>query len=141
MNTQQYIVEDLIKKYGYKPLPSDLRKKVRHYFNRKIPSFLNINGGGRLISKKSGILLCDNYDKIVVGDYGAFIEISTLCTKAIIPDSQKYRLEERYRYCKYLWLNPSEIDDTKIYFQKGLVPYADYLIDKYYVSVYDVINE
>ena len=127
----------LAEKYGYKPLPPDLSAKYRQYFKENIPEFLNIDGGK--ILSADGILLCYNYDRIVIGDYGAFVEFTLPAMHLDCMPGQEYRIyDSRYKdKVKYDWLT-TEKHKAKIYHQKRTVKYADYKVGKYYISVHEV---
>lgn len=85
------------------------------------------------------------YDRIVIGDYGAFIEFDNnkaIVESFIIAPGQEYRIEdERYsKNVKYIWLTVYDGSGIKVYFQKKGVSYADYKPGKYYVSVHEVLR-
>ena len=141
MNTLK-IEAALSKKYKYKNLPGDLSGKYRDFFCENIPEFLSKSGSKDTLYTLSGSPICDGYDRIVVGDYGAFIEFSrsVFSDSFIVQPGQEYRIDdERYsKNVKYIWLTINDGSDIKIYFQKKGVTYADYKPGKYYVSVHEV---
>ena len=140
MNTLN-IEKKLAAKYGYAPLSSELSKKYREYFQSNIPEFLSTDGGGALFTC-FGSKVCEQYDRIVIGDYGAFVEFSHRPedTVFIIAPGQEYRADEQKytRNIKYYWLTIDDGSGIKIYLQKRGVDYADYKPGKYYVSVHEV---
>ena len=141
MNTLR--IESLLaKKYKYKPLPDGLSPKYRQFFRENIPDWLNINGENRSIFTTKGTKICNSYERIVIGDYGAFLEFSDepKNTKFIIQPGQEYRVNDpQYnRNVKYIWLTVDDNSGIKIYKQKGTVSYADYIPGKFYVSVHEV---
>ena len=135
----------LAKKYGYHPLPSDLSQKYRQLFTDNIPRFLNIEGSETSLFTTKGSLVCIRYDRIVVGDYGAFIEFSEddITEEFIIQPGQEYRVnDEKYKNkVKYIWLTINDGSNIKIYKQKRKVTYADYKSKKYYVSVHEALKD
>ena len=141
MNTLQ-IEAKLSEKYKYKPLPSDLSERYRQYFKENIPPGLNISGGGALRTLR-GSELCTKYDRIVIGDYGAFVEFCKeyCASEFVIAPGQEYRVsDERYsKNVKYIWLTVDDGSNIKIYHQKKGVSYADYKPGKYYVSVHETV--
>lgn len=144
MNTLK--VESLLaEKYQYHPLPNDLSKKYREYFRNNIPDFLKINGDIITLFTKTNTPICNKYDRIVVGDYGAFIEFSdsTYSNNFVIKEGQEYRINDpKYKNnVKYIWLTINDNSNVKIYFQKKSVLYADYKPKKFYVSVHEVKTE
>ena len=124
--------------YNYQPLPLPLSISCKEEYIKNIPPHLNINGGEKLYTT-NGTLICNNYQRIVVGDYGAYIEFDSPATQLYIEKGQEYRLEERYNHIKYVWLTIPDGSNVKIYHQRHTVAYADYKVGKYYVSVYEVI--
>ncbi len=141
MNTLECEAE-LAEKYKYKKLPDDLSEKYRQYFRDNIPNGLFLNGGGMLRTFR-GSVICESYRRIVVGDYGAFIEFDSPHDDAsfVIAPGQEYRVnDERYsRNVKYIWLTIKDGSRVKIYHQKKSVVYAEYQPGKYYVRVHEVI--
>lgn len=135
----------LAEKYGYKPLDKELSKDFRRLYTENIPSFLNVSGSIDTLYTMNGSKVCNGYDRIVIGDYGAFIEFSQehMASKFVIKQGQEYRInDEKYKNnVKYVWLTINDRSDIKIYYQKKKVSYADYKPNKYYVSVHEVINE
>lgn len=140
MNTLR-IEAKLAEKYKYKPLPVELSEKYRQYFTDNIPDCLDLNGGGRLLTV-NGTEICKRYQRIVVGDYGAFVEFDAPGdVMFIIAPGQEYRVnDERYsKNVKYIWLTINDGSNVKIYRQKKGVTYADYKPGMFYVSVHEVV--
>jgi len=65
---------ELSKRYKYKPLPRDLSEKYQQLYLENIPEFLNVNGGDIILKTPKGKIICNGYERIVIGDYGAFVE-------------------------------------------------------------------
>lgn len=132
----------LAKKYGYQKLPGDLSEKYRVFFAENIPEFLSIEGAHDTLYTLCGAQICSGYDRIVIGDYGAFVEFSQsdFSDSFIIQPGQEYRVNDtRYsKNVKYIWLTIDDGSHIKIYHQKKCVTYADYKPGKYYVSVHEV---
>ena len=140
MNTLK-IEAKLAEKYRYKNLPGDLSEKYRRFFIENIPAELNLDGGGKLLTI-NGSEICKKYERIVVGDYGAFVEFSIAGdSEFIIAPGQEYRInDKRYsKNVKYIWLTIDDGSNVKIYHQKKGVTYADYRPGMYYVSVHEAI--
>ena len=139
MDTRK-VEKELADKYGYRPLSPELSKKYRKFYIDNIPEGLSLTGGGVLTF--NGTVLCDSYDRIVVGDYGAFIEFSKPGAEFVCTPGQEFRMyDDRYKNkVKYDWLTIKGMN-IKIYHQKRTVKYADYKVGKYYVSVHDVKGE
>lgn len=137
-------VEDrLAKKYNYKPLSQELSDKYRQYFADNIPTFLKVSGDNSTLKTLNGTPICNGYSRIVIGDYGAFIEFdeSTKAPNIVVKHGQEYRIfDERYsNHVKYHWLTINDRSEVKIYKQVRRVAYADYIPGKYYVSVHEVM--
>lgn len=136
--------DDLAIKYKYKPLPSDLSENVRNEYLKSIPLNLNINGDSEFeLKSKKGTLIAKGYERIVIGDYGAFIEFSVkqgIKENIIIQKGQEYRInDEKYRKnVKYYWLTANDLSGIKIYLQQKTVSYADYIPNMYYVSPFEI---
>ncbi len=144
MNTLK-IEAALAEKYKYKPLSKELSEKYRNFFRENIPLFLNELGSVNPLYTLNGTKICNGYDRIVVGDYGAFIEFSQehITSEFVIQKGQEYRVyDEKYKNnVKYIWLTINDKSNIKIYFQRRKVSYADYKPNKYYVSVHEVFDK
>lgn len=130
--------DELSKRYNYKKLNTQQSAIVRAIYEDTMPYFLDDK---QSLYTVNGSLICNTFDRIVKGDYGAFIEFSNEQANKnlfIIAPGQEYRLEPRYNNVKYIWLTIDDGSQIKIYYQKNTVSYADYLPKKYYVSVYEV---
>ena len=132
----------LAKKYKYKPLSKELSEKYRSYFRDNIPEWLKETGQNQPLYTNRGSIITNRYERIVVGDYGAFVEFSEPIFEGqfIIAPGQEYRVfDDRYsKNIKYEWLTIDDGSNVKIYFQKRTVNYADYKPNMYYVSVHEV---
>ena len=95
MNTLK-IETKLAQEYKYKPLPVQLSEKYREFFTQNIPSFLRVDGDSIALYTTKGSLLCNGYNRIVVGDYGAFIEFDEPAHDAnvIVQAGQEYRIDD-----------------------------------------------
>jgi len=143
MNTLK-VEAKLAEKYKYKPLEKDLSEKYRNYYIENIPDFLNINGDKASLRTSYGTIVCDGYERIVVGDYGAFVEFNGKQANSKlfkIKQGQEYRIHDpKYsKNVKYEWFTINDKNDIKIYKQKKAVLYADYKPKMYYVNVHEVI--
>ena len=132
--------DNLAERYKYHKLTPQLSKEMRQLYELNVPSFLSTI---QPLYTSADTLICSFFNRIVIGDYGAFVEFSpgqanrdVFC----IAPGQEYRLEERYKNCKYIWLTISDSSNVKIYYQKHTVTYADYIPGMYYVSVHEVFK-
>jgi hypothetical protein len=137
-------IERLVKEYRYKPLPPDKSKLARDWYLRLLPSDFWLQGNPSPLFTLKGTQVANGYNRVVIGDYGAYIEFeNALVDNMVIPKEQEYRQTKRFiNNVKYLWYTAKDTSNCKIYFQLRTVPYADYVIGRYYVSPYEVmINE
>ena len=133
--------EQLAHDHNYKALDSARSDYYRDIWAQNLPDGLKIDGSDISIYTSNGDLICTGYDRIVIGDYGAFIEFSAeQANRNIykIKEGQEYRVNNpRYMYnVKYNWLTIADTD-IKIYEQKKTVTYADYKAGKYYISPHE----
>ncbi len=143
MNTLD-IEAKLAQKYGYKPLSKNLSEKYRQFYIDNLPKGFLLEGSSDALYTKNGTLICNGYKRIVVGDYGAFIEFDKEQANAeqyIIAPGQEYRVnDQKYaKNVKYIWMTIADDSNIKIYKQKKKVTYADYKSGFYYVSPHECI--
>lgn len=136
-------INSLVTKYNYKPLNLEISKIVRKIYQKYIlPSLCYHN---QIIYTINNIPICKGFKRIVIGDYGAYIEFSkeqAYLENFIIEPGQEYRLKDCYKNNeKYIWYRINSTTLTKIYYQLHSVTYADYKIGYYYVSAFDVIPQ
>ena len=133
---------ELSKKYNYKKLSQKLSNVARSIYAETLPAFLLSMDNNNPLYTINGSLICNGYDRIVIGDYGAYIEFpSEQANKNLftVAAGQEYRIDNlRYANVKYAWLTINDDSQIKIYYQKNTVSYADYKPQKYYVNVYEV---
>ena len=138
--------EDLSKRYNYRPLPVDLSLAVRHKYTKGLPQGFIITGEPSTpLYSPLGTTIATGYTRIVVGDYGAFIEFSkkqAIKDNLKIQSGQEFRTYPKYKdKVKYIWLTARDDSAIKVYYQKRTVTYADYRAEMLYVSPYEVIKE
>lgn len=143
MDTREFEAQ-LAKDYKYKKIPVDYAKECRKFFKENIPDFLHMEGSSnQCLYTKNGSLLSIGYKRIVIGDYGAFIEIDpnqASVSTFEVKNGQEYRINDP-KYCynvKYHWYTIDDDSDIKIYYQIKGVSYADYVPGLFYVSVHEV---
>ena len=141
----KFLSNELSNKYKYKKLSSKLSNIARNIYANTIPAFLLSFDKTKSLYTLNGSLICNGYDRIVIGDYGAYIEFSSeQANKDLfaVAAGQEYRIDNlRYANVKYAWLTINDESQIKIYYQKNTVSYADYKPQHYYVSVYEVYPE
>ena len=85
-------------------------------------------------------LILNGFTRVVCGAHGHYIEFEdkNLLVHLEITKDQEWRNTDQYSYVKYLWLNPIDFPELKIYKQKHTVKYADYKPGYYYVDFWKV---
>lgn len=137
------IEQDLAVRFKYKPLSKETSDKYRKLFLENIPEGLLIDGNISPIRTKLGTVIARSYSRIVIGDYGAFVEIpeaDMIQDVLMVEPGQEYRMND-IRYSsriKYWWFTCVDGSGIKIYFQVRTVLYADYKVNCFYVSVHDI---
>jgi len=149
MNEIEQKIQKLVQEYHYKKLPSHLSKSVREYYQHQLPQWLQ-----DIIQQKrenetalyslDGTQICTGFTRVVIGDYGAFIEFSEsqACKQNMkCEKGQEYRKDNpKYRNrVKYFWYTTKDESHCKLYIQQKGVTYADYTAHMGYVSPYDCI--
>jgi len=89
---------------------------------------------------KSGLQIAHDFERIVHGDRGDYIEISLdqiIELSFIVPENKVWRLDNEKAY--YWEFRSKDICNIMIYFQMRLVDYADYKIGFWYVDPEDVV--
>ena len=101
--------DKLAQTYGYKPLPDKIRWRVRRMFVKHLPApfFDCLFSGfeGYPLFSKSGNCISRGFSRVVIGDYGAFVEIAP---SLIFPKFLEilHGTEKRlgFQNAKYLWM-------------------------------------
>lgn len=120
----------------YIPLTVSLRNAFHTWYN------IMLNGFDKEVHRRAtidGVLICSDYTRIVVGDYGAYLECTPeqLLVALTVPEKQQWRLDKNFLSSKninikYEWY---EYQGVKVYLQCNTVKYADYQPGFYYISV------
>jgi len=87
----------------------------------------------------NNLFVAKGYERIVIGERGPYIEFNESQINQdniLIPEDQKWRLNNNSIY--YVEFRTDDISNVKIYYQIKTVDYADYLIDKFYISPFDI---
>lgn len=137
--------EELAARNNYAPIePNLFDGDVRQRYLEALPSWCALDGDPEAsLYTLDDTLVSKGYTRIVIGDYGAYVEISP---EQICEDALRYKPGQEYREklpqfaknVKYAWLTAKDNSDCKIYRQKRTVAYADYVPGMYYISVYEV---
>jgi hypothetical protein len=122
----------------YQPLPKNESEIIRQDYKNK----LNMPIEGDNVTKfytNSGLHIATGYIRVVIGDYGAYIEFS--------PEQINHNvIKNKFdgipnRPVKYIWKESIDCCKVKVYDQKGIVPYADYKIGMYYISPEELVTD
>ena len=89
---------------------------------------------------KSGLQIAHDYERIVHGGRGDYIEISKeqiIGMNIYVPIDQKWRFNFKNVY--YIEFRSDDISNVKIYHQMRTVKYADYKVEFFYVDPTSVV--
>ncbi|MGD1524098.1 hypothetical protein [Vibrio harveyi] len=137
-------IDQLVEKYNYRPLPKNISENARQTYLSSLPLWCKLDGDDVSLVTKKGKLIASGYSRIVVGDYGPFLEIApeNMLTEAlIVHNGEEYRLDPVYRdkyHIKYGWYTIKGHKGIKVYHQFDTVEYADYRKGMYYISPFDL---
>lgn len=134
---------DLAEEWGYKPIPPFFAMDIVQKYYATLPWWCILNGDCIPLYSENGTQISNGYTRIVIGHYGAFIEISPsqiIKDNLKIKEGQEYRInDEQYsKHVKYHWLTTKDGSDCKIYLQQKTVDYADYVPGMYYISPFEI---
>ena len=137
--------EKLAHEFGYKPIePNLFLGDVRETYRANLPAWCKESGDPVTdLYTLGGTLIAHGYSRIVIGDYGAFVEITPaqiVSERICCMPGQEYRMrDERFaNHVKYHWLTVLDNSYPKIYYQQKTVDYADYRPNHYYISPYEL---
>ena len=140
--------EELAKAYNYKPIQFNIfLGDVREKFRKALPTWCKLDGDPLCaLFSETGTQIATGYSRIVIGDYGAYVEISPeqiLQDKLRLAPGEEYRVyNERYSaHVKYHWYTTIVSQQIKLYYQQKTVANADYISGMWYVSVYEILPE
>lgn len=137
--------EQLAEQYKYKLIPPLFAMMQHREYEENLPEiYKNDKWLNKPIYSLDGILLANKSQRVVIGDYGAFVEVldeDIVKENLIIKQGQEYRInDDRYaKHVKYFWYCPKTGYPTKIYYQQKTVEYADYRVGCWYFSPYEII--
>jgi hypothetical protein len=113
-----------------------LVKSAQNYAERlKIP----LMGGIHQFYSSSRTLIANGYLRVVIGGRGPYVEFSgdnIVFSSLYVPLEAEYRLNSKSVY--YIELRSEDEANVKVYYQLKPVLYADYRVDYYYISPFDL---
>lgn len=135
--------EELATEFKYKRLPTAKSQEMRQLYRDELPPGIDFNGCRTPLYTKDGTLVARGYQRVVIGDYGAFLEIEPqdfIIKEVTVKPGEEYRLKDsKYAHnVKYLWYTAKDKSNIKIYYQLREVLYADYRVGMFYISPYEV---
>ena len=139
----QAYISALVAEHKYRSLPMELSEECRAFYLSSLPEWCAVDGVEADLFSKQGVLISTGYNRVVIGDYGPFIEFE----KAhVVRSNIRCQPGQKYRYrdpkfkdkVKYFWYTAKEESGVKIYFQQRTVSYADYKVGSFYVSPFEV---
>lgn len=144
MNVHDHI-ERMVKKYNYAKIPTHVAERMHELYLETLPPQLSLTGDKEFIIRSiENTPIAIGYERIVIGDYGAFIEINkedcfkvNICCK--LGQEFRYRDQKYKNKVKYYWYTTKDTSDVKIYFQQRTVTYADYKPDMIYISPFEIL--
>jgi hypothetical protein len=123
----------------YTPLPKQESELICEYYKSQLT--LPIEGQEINIYSPKDTLISVGYSQIIVGDYGAYLEISSdqiIRENIKVKVGQEFRFNSKYKV-KYYWYEPIDGSGVKIYLQKRKVNYADYRRGYYYIDPNEMV--
>lgn len=142
--------------WKFRPLP----RKVRvDYLNLFISALNGFEGAEKRVCSIGGKIVATDYLRVVLGDYGAYVEFDeemlTIRESMLLKEKQEWRNDPEYlekrgltkkvKYVWYVWRTERGgfQREVKVYRQLNPVKYADYLPGKFYISVheFDMLEE
>lgn len=138
--------EQLAREFKYQPVGINIfYGDVRETYRAALPEWCTLSGDPSvLLYTLDETLIARGYTRIVIGDYGAFVEISP---DQIVENNLKCKEGQEYRITdprfaanvKYRWLTSKDRANCKVYEQVKTVEYADYRPGMYYISPYELL--
>lgn len=108
---------------------------VTNYAERlRIPVECPIDGVNTLYTKE-GTCVANNYIRVVIGKRGPYVEFDHIFdASCYMPVGAEWRADDNRAY----YIEYRAYSNTKIYYQKKPVDYADYQVGMYYISPFDL---
>lgn len=132
--------EEMAKRFRYRPLSGAQRNEAREFYKANLPEGFCLDGGDVAVYSPSGLKIAEGYSRIVIGDYGALVEI---LPEQVVHENVRVKPGQEYRDTNpkysgsvtFSWLTAKDDSDIKIQFQKKTVGHTDMVPGRYYVSV------
>ena len=140
-------IKDMVAKYHHRPIPTTpATGNVKTYYRDKLPAWAKKKISRKYpLYTKNGEKVCERYERIVIGDYGAYVEISAshLSDNHFIYIDQNNPIDETIssRHSSHMTLALNDESSYTIYFQVKPVPYGNFIPGRFYIDPYDVISD
>lgn len=125
----------------YNPLDEKSSKLICEDYEKRL--LLSLEGGYFIFYTKSGTLIAEEYERVVIGDYGAYVEFTPKQINKKVLKDKFYRCKAK-PWQKYWWMETNDEPKIKVYEQIKPVRYADYKPGMFYISpieLYDILGE
>ena len=76
MTDEQQYIDSIVKYYKYKKLKPEISKSVQRHYKEVLKDYLKIDGDNIPLYDKHGTQVCKKYSRVVIGDYGSYVEFS-----------------------------------------------------------------
>lgn len=144
----RFAIDKAAVRWKFRPLPR--KPRVEHL----VQYIYALNGFERPKKRPltiKGAVVASDYTRVVLGDYGAYVEIPvehlSIAKEIKLKEKQEWRADKEYlakreltkrvKYIWYTWKLGEGYPEIKVYMQLNTVKYADYLPGFYYISVLD----
>ena len=127
------VVDNIAQNRYYKLSEADSTAVRADYYSRLNMS--NVEATSQFYNK-AGTLVAVGFARVVIGDYGAYLEFAKDNIKTTNIENKWPGVPSRP--VKYIWMVTKDKEQTKVYYQQQMVAYADYKPDMYYVSPADL---
>jgi hypothetical protein len=121
---------------------AETHKEKTDYFKRLK---ISLTGDSETeFTTNSGTKIAKGYERIVIGGRGPYIEFSKnqmLMESINIPEAEEKRLNDTNKIYYYWEYRSNDDSNVKVYYQKKTVDYADYKVQMFYVSPFDVLAD
>ena len=92
---------------------------------------------------KDGEHIATGYLRVVIGGRGPYVEFKkkNMHKKCLhVPEDKKWKFMDKYADRIFYYEFRSKESNVKVYYQKNTVDYADYLINHFYISPFELYD-
>lgn len=132
-------IEEAVYTWKYRPLPKYRKDEFYAIYSQALNGF--DSPAKRPCILNDGTLVANDYLRVVVGDYGPWVEFdrSQILTPLPLLPGHEWRLDTEYLERRGLQIKyiARHINGVMVYDQVATVKYADYQVGKIYISTLD----